>query len=142
MFFLIYRGRTFGIFYLFILSFFYLCLLSLTVFVAFWESVWINFNVFCCSLWVLSMPRGFTKALTSPQKQTDALPWMNILNTSKYVGANKLFHGKKIEASWTASELLAQDILIYFHSHLLILTHLANFNDPSIEKTKEHLQAR
>ena len=41
-----------------------------------------KFHVFCCSLLMLSMARGFSKAVTSQQKQTDSLPSMNILNAS------------------------------------------------------------
>ena len=42
----------------------------------------LNFHVVFCSLVVLSMARGFSKAVTSQQKQTDSLPSMNLLNTS------------------------------------------------------------
>ena len=59
-------------------------------------------NVVCCSLLVLSMARGFSKGVTSQQKQTDSLPSMNILNAS-------------------------------------FLEDFANFNDPRIERSKEHL---
>jgi hypothetical protein len=48
------------------------------------------------------MAKGFTKAVTSQQKQTDSLPLVNILNVS-------------------------------------FLQHLANLNDPIIERSKEHL---
>ncbi|MEG4837560.1 hypothetical protein [Microcoleus sp. B9-D4] len=48
------------------------------------------------------MARGFSKAVTYQQKQTDSLPSMNILNAT-------------------------------------FLEHFAKFNDPIIERSKEHL---
>src|SRR4028119_817260 len=44
--------------------------------------VFAKLNVVSCSLWVLLMATGFSKAVNSQQKQTDLLPSMNLLNTS------------------------------------------------------------
>jgi hypothetical protein len=65
------------------------------------------FHVVCCSLLVLSMARGFSKGVTSQQKQKDSLPLMNLLNTSFFRAFCQL-EDPKIERS---KEHLLKDII-------------------------------
>jgi hypothetical protein len=73
-----YRERS-GISRVFPLSFLCAVLISM---VNFPLDVFAKVRCTRCSLLVLSMARGFSKAVTSQQKQTDSWPSMNILNAS------------------------------------------------------------